>query len=268
MPDVYEGTSTNTTAFFAIVTKLSLICIFIKIFFLILYPYLYLLYYLLGILSVISMLVGAIGSLFQISFKKLLAYSSINNIGLILMSLASGDLMSIMAISVHLINYIIVSLGLFIILLSCIIDYSNFKTYFNNNKLIKELDTLHIGDLNGLFNSNPFLAVIISILLLSSAGIPPLAGFFGKYYLFLIIIENNYYFIAGIGILTSVITATYYLRIIIKMFVEEPNNVNIFKNINFSNSYLLIIITLLNIVFILYPEPILLVSLLPAVSFI
>jgi NADH-quinone oxidoreductase subunit N len=258
LPDVYEGTSTNITAFFAIVTKISLLCIIIKIFFIILYPYLYNLYYLFGLLSVLSMVVGAIGSLFQVSFKRLLAYSSINNVGLILMSLVSGDIFSIMSIFIHLINYMIVSIGLFIILLSCIIDYASFKASIKNNNIIKELNTFYINDLNGLFYSHPTLAIIISMLLFSSAGIPPLVGFFGKYYLLLVTISNSYYLIAGIGILTSVITSIYYIRIIIKMFVEAPINIHIFKNINFISAYILILVVLFSSTFFLFPYPILL----------
>jgi NADH-quinone oxidoreductase subunit N len=143
------------------------------------------------------MFIGCITGLNQTKIKRLLAYSAISNIGIVLLGVLPGTILSIQTSIIYLIIYIIISINIFTILLSI----------FKNS-------TIFITELAGLSRFNPILAITFTLVLLSLAGVPPLAGFLTKYLVLVSAIENNYLFLAIIVIVASVISGFYYLRII------------------------------------------------------
>ena len=238
-PDVYQGAPTSITAFFAIVPKVSGVALIYRF---CLEPF--------GdfysewsqiiiFLAISSMFVGAIAAITQTNIKRLLAYSSIGHIGYVLIGLASANSSGIKAVVIYMSIYVIMNISVFTILLS--LKY--------NNKYIEK-----ISDFTGLSNDKKFLALSLAVIMLSMAGIPPFAGFFGKFYIFTAAIEANLIMLAILGVIASVISAYYYLRIIKVMYFDETDKLNFQLNIS-SQSYLILIISLLFIsFFILLPS--------------
>jgi len=187
------------------------------------------------------MIIGALGALQQRKIKRLLAYSAIGHVGYMLIGLACNTPESIQAIFLYIIVYMIMSVNIFTAILSI----------KNNNSYIQ-----YIYELKGLSKYNGLLAITISLGVLSMAGIPPLAGFISKLYIFLAAIYANMYILAIIAILTSVIGAVYYLRLVkIIFFDKEETNINIFidkqKSIVLAISFLFITLFILNPSFLL-----------------
>jgi len=147
------------------------------------------------------MLFGALYALVEKRLRKFIAYSSINQMGFLLMGLVGGVVQTIEASVLFLIIYITTNLILFVILL-------------NTNNITTEKPMLYLSDLNSFAKNNPIYAITFAIIIFSMAGIPPLAGFFGKYFLFLTIFEQKYYSLVVVGLVTSVISTFYYLRVI------------------------------------------------------
>jgi len=145
----------------------------------------------------LSMFIGCIGGLNQTKIKRLLAYSAISHVGIILLGILPGTILSLQTSIIYIIIYILISINIFTILLSI----------FKNS-------TIFITELAGLSRLHPVLAITFTLVLLSLAGIPPLAGFFSKYLVLVSAIDNNYLILAIISILGSVISGFYYLRII------------------------------------------------------
>ncbi len=206
-PDVYEGSPTPVTAFFAAAPKLSALVLLMR----------FLMEPMIGLtvewhqivifISVASMLWGAFAGLAQTNAKRLLAYSSIANVGYLLIGLLVGGKAGVQAILIYVVIYALNTLGVFAVLLC----------------LRKEGKALEgIGDLAGLSKTNPVVALAMAVLMFSLAGIPPLAGFFGKYFLFLAAVKAEMIPLAIIGVLSSVVTAFYYLRLIKFMYFDEP----------------------------------------------
>lgn len=205
-PDVYQGAPTPVTAFFAVVPKMAGISIMILV--------------LMGpffdardkwqqviiFTSCLSMLVGSFGALKQNNIKRLLAYSSIGHVGYVLMGLAAGTFDGIRGILIYMFIYIIMSIGVFACVMIMKLD----------GKFTEEIDSL-----SGLSKDRPYIAAMLAILLFSMAGIPPLAGFFGKFYIFMAVLEANLYSLAILGVLASVVSAYYYLRIIKLMYFDK-----------------------------------------------
>jgi NADH-quinone oxidoreductase subunit N len=208
-PDVYQGVPTLVTALFAIVPKAAMLIILMRI---VAGPFhgifdqtgqiLY-------ALSAFSMAVGAIGALTQTNIKRILAYSSIGNIGYILMGLVAGTSQGVGASLLYIIIYMVMTAGTFSILL-----------YVRRNGLsVQTLDGLR-----GFSKTKPLAAYALAILMFSMSGIPPLAGFFGKFFVFKAAIDAGYIWLALIGVLTSVVAAFYYLKIIKIMFFDTDEH--------------------------------------------
>jgi NADH-quinone oxidoreductase subunit N len=206
-PDVYEGAPTPVTAFFATAPKIAAMALFIRV---LIEPFGGLFdqwQQIVIFVSIASMVLGAFAAINQTNIKRLMAYSSIGHIGYALIGLASGTQDGISGITVYLTIYIFMNLGTF----ACILCMRQ-----------KDVMVEEIEDLKGLSKTHPMMALALAIFMFSMAGIPPLAGFFGKLYIFLSAIEAGLYTLAVIGVLTSVVGAFYYLRIIKLMYFDEP----------------------------------------------
>ena len=205
-PDVYEGSPTSVTLFFTIVPKIAALTVFIRFLFV---PFLNLIeqwQMILVFLSIASMLFGAIAAIGQKNLKRLIAYSSISHVGYALAGLATGSNVGIQSSVIYIIIYIIMNLGFF----SCLLMMKRNNVYYEQ-----------IDDLSGLSKNHPMLSLSLLIILFSLAGIPPLAGFFAKFYIFKSVIEQSMYFLAIVGLLATVVAAFYYLRIIKIMYFDK-----------------------------------------------
>jgi NADH-quinone oxidoreductase subunit N len=205
-PDVYEGSPTSVTLFFTMVPKIAALTIFIRFLYV---PFLNLIdqwQMILIFLSIASMLFGAIAAIGQTNLKRLIAYSSISHIGYALAGLATGSNDGIQSSIIYITIYILMNLGLF----SCLLMMKRNNKYFED-----------IEDLSGLSKNHPLLSLSLLIILFSLAGIPPLAGFFAKFYIFKSVLEQSMYFLAIVGLLSTVVAAFYYLRIIKIMYFDK-----------------------------------------------
>ena len=208
-PDVYEGSPTSVTLFFTMVPKIAALTVFIRFLYV---PFLNLIdqwQIILVFISIASMLFGAVAAIGQKNLKRLIAYSSISHIGYALAGLATGSNDGIQSSVMYLTIYIIMNLGFF----SCLLMMKR------NNIYYEELE-----DLSGLSKNHPLLSLSLLIILFSLAGIPPLAGFFAKFYIFKSVIEQSMYFLAIVGLLSTVVAAFYYLRIIKIMYFDEEKD--------------------------------------------
>ena len=207
-PDVYEGAPTPVTLFFATAPKVAGIAIFVRV---LLEPFgkaIFVWQDIIVVISIASMLVGAFGALTQTNIKRLLAYSSIGHVGYVLVGLATGTIAGVQGILIYLNLYIIMSAGAF----GCILLMKRHGKWVEN-----------ISDLAGLSQTNSRMAFALAIFLFSMAGIPPLAGFFGKFYIFIAAVQNGMYLLAVIGVLSSVVSCFYYLKIVKTMYFDAPN---------------------------------------------
>ena len=205
-PDVYEGSPTSVTLFFTMVPKIAALTVFIRFLYV---PFVNLIdqwQMILIFLSIASMVFGAIAAIGQRNLKRLIAYSSIGHIGYTLAGLTTGTNEGIQSSIIYITIYIVMNLGLF----SCLLMLKR------NNKYYETLD-----DLSGLSKKHPLLSLCLLVALFSLAGIPPLAGFFAKFYIFKAVIEQSMYFLAIVGLLSTVIAAFYYLRIIKIIYFDE-----------------------------------------------
>ncbi len=205
-PDVYEGSPTSVTLFFTMVPKIAALTVFIRFLYV---PFLNLIdqwQMIIIFLSIASMLFGAIAAIGQTNIKRLIAYSSIGHIGYILAGLATGSNEGIQSSIIYISIYIIMNLALF----SCLLMLRR------NNQYYEEIE-----DLSGLSKNHPLLSLSLLVILFSLAGIPPLAGFFAKFYIFKAVIEQSMYFLAIVGLLSTVVAAFYYLRIIKVIYFDK-----------------------------------------------
>ena len=205
-PDVYEGSPTSVTLFFTMVPKVAALTVFIRFLYV---PFVNLIdqwQMILVFLSIASMLFGAIAAIGQTNLKRLIAYSSISHIGYALAGLAIGTNDGIQSSVIYITIYIIMNLGFF----SCLLMMKR------NNEYYEDID-----DLSGLSKNHPLMSLSLLVILFSLAGIPPLAGFFAKFYIFKAVIEQSMYFLAIVGLLSTVVAAFYYLRIIKIMYFDK-----------------------------------------------
>ena len=239
-PDVYEGSPTSTTAFFAIVPKLGLLIFFFRLFFESFYVFLPPLQYLLVISSISSMLIGSFGAIWQIKIKRLLAFSAISHVGYMLIGLSCCSVESIYAVIFYAIIYVFMSVSSFCLLF----------TIRKNNSLKK---IKYIEDISTISRVNPFMAICFAITFFSIAGVPPFAGFFSKMFLFFSAISQSLYLLAFIGVLTSVVSCFYYLRIIQITYFEQTTVWISLKKISKEASILLGCVMLLLSLFCIHP---------------
>ena len=198
-PDVYEGAPTPVTAFFALAPKVAAIALAVRFLIVGFSDIAFDWQQIIIFLSIASMVFAAFAAIAQKNIKRLMAYSSIGHVGYALIGLACGTPQGISSLVIYLSIYLIMNIGVF----SFILSMKNKGEYYEN-----------ISDLSGLYKTHPYYSVVITILMFSLAGIPPLAGFFGKFYIFIAAIESNLLLLAIVGILASVVGAFYYLRII------------------------------------------------------
>jgi NADH-quinone oxidoreductase subunit N len=205
-PDVYEGAPTPVTAFFAAAPKIAAITLFTRV---MVGPFANIIHdwqQIVVLISTASMALGAFAAIGQNNIKRLLAYSSIGNMGFALVGLAAGTTEGVQGVLVYMLIYLITTLGVF----ACVLS-------MRRNGVYVEM----ISDLAGLGKTNKGLAFMLAMLMFSLAGIPPLAGFFGKLFVFLAAVKAGLWVLAVLGVVASVVGAYYYLRIIKIMYFDE-----------------------------------------------
>ena len=240
-PDVYEGAPTPVTAFFSVAPKIAALALFMRV---MIGPFGDLLQHwqqIVAFVSIASMILGALTAINQRNIKRLMAYSSIGHVGYALIGLAVGDAAGIRGVLNYLAIYLVMNVGTF----ACILCMRR------DDRMVEGID-----DLAGLSKSHPMLAAALAVFMFSMAGIPPLAGFFGKLYVFLAAIEAELYTLAVIGVLTSVIAAFYYIRIIRVMYFDDIKE-SLDKPVERELHLVLAATGLLVLLFFLYPSPVL-----------
>jgi len=205
-PDVYEGAPTPVTAFFAAAPKIAAIALLLRVMFGPFGDIVDQWQQIIVLISILSMALGAFAAINQTNIKRLMAYSSIGNIGYALVGLAAGTEVGVRGVLIYMAIYMVTTIGTF----ACIL------TMRRDGRMVEE-----IADLAGLSKTRPGIALAIGIFMFSLAGVPPLAGFFGKLYVFLAAIEAGLYLLAVIGVLTSVVAAYYYVRIVKIMYFDD-----------------------------------------------
>lgn len=206
-PDVYEGAPTPVTAFFAVAPKIAALTLLVRVAEVPFGAAADSWQQIVVALSILSMIVGGYAAIQQTNIKRMMAYSSIGHVGYALMGLASNSSDGIRGILIYLALYLFMNVGTFAAILSM----------RRNGRMVEGID-----DLAGLSKTNPLMALAIAAMMFSMAGIPPLAGFFGKLYVFLAAIQSGLIALAIIGVLTSVVGCFYYIRIVKIMYFDEP----------------------------------------------
>ena len=240
-PDVYEGAPTPVTAFFANAPKIAAMGLLLRV---MVDPFGDLhaeWQQVIVLISIGSMVLGAFAAIAQSNIKRLMAYSSIGHIGYALIGLAAGDAAGVRAVVIYMAIYLVMNLGTF----ACILCMRQ-KT-----RMVEGIE-----DLKGLSKTQPLMAFALAIFMFSMAGIPPLAGFFGKLYIFLAAIEAELYTLAIIGVLSSVVGAFYYLRIVKLMYFDEPAEA-FDKPIGREMSLILTATAVVILLFFVFPGPLL-----------
>ena len=237
-PDVYQGSPSSVTSFFAVVPKVAGIAILIRF---VQIPFEQLIDQwknILVFMALASMILGAVAAIGQTNIKRLIAYSSIGHIGYALAGISTGTVTGYSSSITYMSIYVIMNLGVF----SCIFLMKK------NGKYCED-----IKDLAGISKQNPLLAISFLIIMFSLAGIPPLAGFFAKFYVFMSVVESGMYTLAIVGLLSTVISAFYYLRIVKIIYFDDINKpFDHIKDIGISITLLLSTLTL--ITFFIYPS--------------
>tara|TARA_B100000780_G_scaffold269939_1_gene229242 strand:- start:486 stop:1982 length:1497 start_codon:yes stop_codon:yes gene_type:complete len=246
-PDVYEGAPTIISTFFAVVPKIAILGLFVRLF-------MYSFHDLLGawqqvimISAVLSMVVAAFTALTQRKIKRFLAYSSVGHVGYLLIGLGTGTVEGVQGLLLYTLIYVVMTLNAWTFVLSS--EYND-----------KEGRAVYFTDFIGLGKTNPLLAITFTCTLLSMAGVPPLAGFLSKMYVFFSAMEGGMYLVAFIGVLTSVVGAFYYLRFIKIMYFEKAGSLTSFKAMTREQSIVLGATFLFIISLFLDPTPLLLLT--------
>ena len=240
-PDVYEGAPTPVTAFFSVAPKIAAVALLLRV---MIGPFGDLVaqwQQIVVFISIASMVLGAFAAINQNNIKRLMAYSSIGHVGYALIGLAVGDAAGVRGVLIYMAIYLVMNLGTF----ACILCMRR------GDRMVED-----ISDLAGLAKSHPLVALALAIFMFSMSGIPPLAGFFAKFYIFLTAIQAEFYALAVIGVLSSVMAAVYYLRIVKIMYFDdlvETLNRPIGRDIG----VVLVGTSLVIVFFFLYPSPLL-----------
>jgi len=238
-PDVYEGSPTSVTIFFAILPKIAALTVIIRFLYV---PFLNVIeqwQMIIIFLSISSMIFGAVAAIGQNNLKRLVAYSSIGHMGYALAGISTGSNQGVQSSIIYISIYLIMNVAFF----SCLFMLRKNDKYFEK-----------IDDLSGISKNHPILSICFLITLFSLAGIPPLAGFFAKFYIFLAVIEKQMYFLAIIGLLSTVIAAFYYLRIIkVMYFDDEKQKYDVDHHLGLKMS--LIVSTIIILLYFVYPGP-------------
>jgi NADH-quinone oxidoreductase subunit N len=237
-PDVYEGAPTPVTAFFAAAPKVAAMAVFVRAA-VVAFPTITVQWQqILVFVSIASMLLGAFAAIGQRNIKRLMAYSSIGHMGYALVGLAAGTAEGEQGVVVYMAIYVAMTLGTF----ACILAMRR------GNLMVEQ-----IADLKGLARTKPAMAFFLAMLLFSMAGVPPLAGFFAKFYVFLAAIKAGLYTLAVIGVLASVVGCYYYLMIVKVMYFDEPEGE--FEVLPWELNAVLGVTGLFVLLFFVYPAP-------------
>ena len=237
-PDVYEGAPTSITSFFAVVPKVTGLALLIKFMFVPFSNILLEWQTIIIFISIASMILGAIAAIVQKNIKRLLAYSSIGHIGYALAGVATGVVSGYQSAVIYITIYVVMNIGAF----SCLYLMKKDGLYREN-----------ISDLSGISKKHPILAISFLIILFSLAGIPPLGGFFAKFYIFTSVLEQKMYALAIIGLITTVISAFYYLKVIKTIYFDD--SLIVFDPVKNKSAQLTILISCsILITFFLYPS--------------
>ncbi len=238
-PDVYEGAPTPVTAFFAVAPKIAAFSLLVRV---MVGPFGDMIHQwqqVLVFVSVASMIVGSFAAITQNNIKRLMAYSSIGHVGYALVGLVVGDQTGIQGVLVYLAIYLFMNVGTFAIILAM----------RQKGRLLEG-----INDLAGLSKTHPGMALALAIFMFSMAGVPPMAGFWGKLYVFMAAVKHDMYGLAVIGVLTSVVSAFYYLRIIKIMYFDEAVE-PLDRGIGAGLGFIMAVNALLIVAFTLAPSP-------------
>jgi NADH-quinone oxidoreductase subunit N len=238
-PDVYEGAPTPVTAFMGTAPKVAAMALLVRA---MASPFGHLLgqwQQLIVLISVASMLLGSLAAIGQHNIKRLMAYSSIGHVGYMLIGLAAGNAVGIRGVLIYLVTYVFMNAGTF----ACIIAMRR------RGRMLEQ-----ISDLSGLARTDPGLALWFAIFMFSMAGIPPFSGFWGKYFIFTAAVQTGLWALAVIGVLTSVVGAFYYIRIVKVMYFDSPEEA--FDPRPASLSFVAVGSGLFTALFFLFPAPI------------
>ncbi len=206
-PDVYEGAPTPVTAFFAAAPKMAAMALITRVVIEAFEPVARDWQQVIIFISIASMGLGAFAAIGQKNMKRLMAYSSIGHMGFALVGLAAASMVGVRGVALYMLIYLVMTLGTFAVILAM----------RRNNAVVENID-----DLAGLATTNPIIATMMTILMFSLAGIPPLAGFMAKWYVFLAAVQAGLWPLAILGVLASVVGAFYYLRVIKVMWFDQP----------------------------------------------
>ena len=249
-PDVYEGAPTAVTAFFSIVPKPALMVVFLRLLYQSFYDFLPEWQSFLIFCSVASMVVGSFAGLAQQRIKRLLAFSSIGHVGYMLIPFCCGTWEGLQGLVMYLLIYIVVTVNVFGVIMSPLRRATQPSQPHQGVDRVK-----YTTDLAQLGKTNPVLAATLTVSMFSLAGIPPLAGFYGKAFLFWAALSSSQYLLALVGIIASAISCFYYIRIVKIMYFEAPQNWLTFSRIS-KESSIILAITLLFVVGLMgYPFP-------------
>ncbi len=237
-PDVYEGSPTTVTAFIAVVPKIAAVAIIVRVLYIPFGNIYEIWYQILIMISVASIYVGAFGALVQDNIKRLMAYSTIGSIGYVLLALSAGSQEALQGALIYITIYTISVMGSFVAIV-----------FMEKDNIALE----KISDLAGISKTDPYTAICFSILLLSLAGLPPFAGFVGKFYIFRSLIIEDLTWLAVIGVIGSVIAAYYYLKLIKIMYLDSAEEPLIFRY-NLGSKIILGVTSLMVVSFLFYAK--------------
>jgi proton-translocating NADH-quinone oxidoreductase chain N len=239
--DIYQGAPTNISFFFAIVPQISIVSLLLRLNNIFIYAFLKQLFWFFMVLALLSIIIGTLGAIYQIKVKRILAFSSINNMGYMLTMILTMNVESIYGIIFYMIVYNLTSIGLWLLFVS-----------FRDISNITPIED--ITDLMLLFKSNKFLSIIFFIFLFSNMGIPPMLGFFGKLFVILNLLKLQMYVFAIFLIIFNSLAVMYYLRLLKIMYSTIPDKWIFLNDIGEWKSYFLIILVYFNIFFVFYPN--------------
>lgn len=241
MPDVYEGSPLLITAYLSTLPKISLIFIVFKLYYYVFFDVFFYCQSLFITTALLSILLGSVAAIYQVKLKRMLTYSMITNTGYLLLGLSFGDVSGLYVTLFYLISYIFIMMGLFF----CFLSLRN----RSDGLLVKRLNMF-----SNLLEINPSLSFSIFILLFSIAGIPPLLGFYSKFFLFLFSLKYKMYWLTILFVIFSVISVFYYIRLVKLMYFNRSSGWVFLYEIPFSNSLIISVITVANCLFFLNPN--------------
>ena len=237
-PDVYQGSPTSVTVFFALLPKIAALTVFIRFLYIPFYELADQWQMIIVFLSIASMVFGAVAAIGQKNLKRLIAYSSISHMGYALAGLSTGTIQGAQSSILYITIYLVMNLAFF----SCLFMLKRNDKYYEN-----------VDDLSGLSKNHPLLSLSLLVVLFSLAGIPPLAGFFAKFYIFVAVINEKMFFLAIVGLLATVIAAFYYLRII-KIIYFDPEKEKFESKHNIGLKLTLVASTFFILAYFIYPS--------------